>query len=160
MVDLLMGLQSFKTVFDSLNALSKIHDDNTRALAISEIIGQLSQAQGALVASQQRELTLSQEKAALEAEIVRLKDWAAEKQQYRLQEHGENKVLVYALKEANSGGAPAHCLCPDCFAQGKPSILQAERHEHGRSQSIVCHVCNWRGWTWGHAPTPQPPRRR
>jgi hypothetical protein len=154
------GLQSFKIIFDSLNTLSKIHDDNTRALAIAEIIGQLSKAQGELIMTQQRELALTDEKRALETEAMRLRDWSTEKTRYKLTEHGDNRVLAYAFQRTEGSKEPPHSLCPDCFSKSEKSILQPETMDIGRAESLACHACGWRGWVRGHVPSPPMTRGR
>lgn len=152
-MDIAAGLQSFKLVFDTVNALSTMRTDTERALAISKIVGELGQVQGALLASQGRELTLTQEKAALEAEVMRLKDWSAQKQRYELKNHGYEggqTVFAYAVKESERGTEPPHSLCPDCFANGKPSLLVEERRVGG-AQVLFCNACDWTGFKRGFA---------
>jgi hypothetical protein len=55
---------------------------------------------------------------ALEAEVARLKEWNAEKQNYELKGIGSGSV-AYMLKPETRGSEPPHWLCPTCFAQGK-----------------------------------------
>lgn len=144
MVDLMTGLQTFKIAFDTLNTLSQVKSDTERTLAIANIVGQLGQAQGALVEAHQRELALSNEKSALETEVVRLKDWSAQKACYKLAEHGHHRILAYAFQKPEGSDEPPHSLCPDCFAKGKPSILQTE-HELPRAEVLICQQCKWTG---------------
>jgi len=79
---------------------------------------------------------------ALEAEIVRLKDWSAEKQRYELADAG-NGCLAYRLKAGMGDGEPPHWLCPNCYEDGKKSILQPQKHP-GLSETLDCPRCQTR----------------
>lgn len=145
------GLSAFKSMLDSAKALSQMHDDSIRLQASIDLQRQLFEAQQAYQ-------TLAEEKRAAEAEVVRLRDWAAERERYELKEHGHRKVLAYALKENEQDSGPAHSLCPNCFAGTKKSILQPERRIGG-AEVLNCHACGFTGWISGFAER-DPPRRR
>jgi hypothetical protein len=142
--EIFAGVSAFKTMLDTAKALTEMRDESTRLDASLNLRRQLSDAMEAYE-------SLKSEKAALEAECVRLRDWTADKQRYELKEHGYNRILAYALKEGEQHGEPQHSLCPACFLQSKPSILQPESYSLGRAKALVCHACDWRGFTEGHA---------
>jgi hypothetical protein len=59
----------------------------------------------------------------LEKEIVRFKDWNTQKQRYELQDLGSG-ALAYVMKQAVQGSEPLHCICTNCYENGKRSIMQ------------------------------------
>lgn len=130
-------LNAAKTIRDMDNAVAR----NTAVLAL----------QGQIFASQEEYATLRTKVSELEKELARFETWESDKQRYELKPHGEGGALAYALKEGVEPPEPPHSLCPDCYQQRKRSILQTERYDGGRAIALVCHVCDWRGFTWGSA---------
>jgi hypothetical protein len=152
-IDLYAGLSGFRSILDTLKILKETSDAATR----NEIQAGLTEK---LLAEYETRTALLQEKGALEAEVVRLKDWSAEKERYELKTHGKNGILAYALKETVQPTEPAHSLCPDCFSNNKKTILQPESYyDHGTKQLLVCHACSWRAYTMGDAPIPERRKR-
>ena len=73
---------------------------------------------------------------ALEQEIVRLKDWSAEKEKYQLVTI-DHTSFAYMPKIGMENGQPAHWLCTNCFEHGRRSLMQ---HKGTSGESLYC--CN------------------
>jgi uncharacterized protein YlxW (UPF0749 family) len=71
------SLQAFKGVFASLKALSEAREGAIRNTLTVELTQKIMDAQAA-------QAELASEVSALEAEVMRLKDWNAEKTRYEL----------------------------------------------------------------------------
>lgn len=106
-----------------------------------------------IVAAQQSNLSAQAEHAAmlktisdLEGEVVKAKDWSEERSRYELQEM-DSGALVYALKDGEPRSGAEHKLCPNCFENGKKSILNPEPDSkyfaptQTTYRSHACHSC-------------------
>lgn len=78
----------------------------------------------------------------LEAQIMEMKDWEAQKQRYELKDTGQGS-LAYALKEGVETGEPAHWICPQCYEDRCKSILKHETLYVGRAETLACHRCGF-----------------
>jgi hypothetical protein len=78
---------------------------------------------------------------SLETEMAGLRNWDAEKQNYELKPCGIG-VVAYMLKPGRRGSAPAHWLCPNCFANGRKSFLGSTGVSAGRAWIYRCPTCN------------------
>lgn len=58
----------------------------------------------------------------LEAQVVKSKNWDAEKTRYAMVSVLGGS-LVYALKESMKGSEPPHWICANCYQDGQKSIL-------------------------------------
>lgn len=149
-MDVSLGLQSLNSALNILKTLSQIRDDTERALALAEVTRQLTSTLSDLAQAQQAQLALLQDKATLEADVVRLKDWSDDKSRYELREHGRNRALAYAVKTESQGVEPAHSLCPDCFADTKKSVLQPVKRAPGLANVLLCQRCGWEAYLDSH----------
>ena len=78
----------------------------------------------------------------LEAEITRMKTWDTEKQRYQWISPWPG-CLVYAVKASMKGVEPPHCICQQCYEEGRKSILQdAEKHDRRGLYMIKCFHCS------------------
>ena len=77
--------------------------------------------------------------AELRAQVGKLEDWQDEKRLYTLSDAG-NGVLVYRFDGADQS-IPAHDLCPNCFVEGRKSILQPVTRFERRTGHLICHSC-------------------
>jgi len=146
LTEIATGVQSLNaamTLLKTLNAASNQAAINEVKL---ELQGRIFEARDALSAAQDAQTAVLERVRDLEQEIVRLKDWEGEKQNYELQavDHG---AFAYMEKEGVDSGKPPHWLCTNCFEQGHPSILQFQTHEHpkGGSSTVdkwACNRCN------------------
>lgn len=155
----MVGIVEIKAAYDSAKA----------AFQIAEGIGSLkteAAVNAAIIDLQrhtvdaQRGLSASLETIGeLEKEIVRLKDWSAEKQNYELADTGQGS-LAYKLKDGVEPPQPAHYICPQCYEDGKKSILKHEALPIGRADTLVCTRCNFDVVTHGVRHNQNPPRSR
>jgi len=100
----------------------------------------LIQTQGITASEQIKNLSLSARNHELEREILRLKDWGAEREKYELKEVATG---VFARVEKGFVGKleSAHKFCAICFEKNIKSPLQMQRVEVGRQLSLSCHPC-------------------
>ncbi len=113
-----------------------------------------------LIASvQQENATLIRQKSDAEEELMRMKDWNAQKQRYKLAAPFAG-CMVYALQKSMSEGQTPHYLCASCFQKGESSILQSREGRHTKEgrihSSFYCSVCRSEAVTgWMNAIPPQ-----
>ena len=82
-------------------------------------------AQGDINTAQADHFTMLHEIDALKKEVAHLKAWDVEKEKYKLHEIAPS-VFTYILKEEAHAGEPIHQICPNCYTDGKKSILQKQ----------------------------------
>jgi hypothetical protein len=111
------GLSAFKAAFDIARGLKDINDATIRNSAIIELQDKILTAQAA-----QSELV--DRVRELEDEVARLKNWEADKDNYRLVEVGPG-AFAYVIKSEAQGSNPEYLICSTCFENGKRSVLQA-----------------------------------
>ena len=116
--ELIAGLSIFKSLYDSAKALKDINDSTVRNTAVIEL-------QEKILAARAAQADLLERVSELKTEVVRLKDWEAEKKRYKLAEIGPG-VFALSLQESMRNGAPLHKICADCAANGKKFYLQAQ----------------------------------
>ncbi len=136
------GIGAFNGLLNAAKALRDMDNAMARNSAVIELQGQILSAQedySALLAKVRE----------LETKLVQFENWETEKQRYELKEHGERKVLAYALKEGVQPSEQPHSICPDCYQQRKRSILQTMHRWPGRNQILACQSCGWEGYTEG-----------
>jgi len=143
MVDVIAGLQGLNGLLSAAKALKDMNSESIRVQASIDI-------QRQLLAAIQDYQALSEANRALEAECVRLKDWSNERKNYQLEEIGDQGVLAYVFQEPDDDPAPAHTLCPSCFADTQKSILQTVLRQPGRTKVLFCHRCALELYVEGH----------
>jgi hypothetical protein len=131
------GLQAAFKLIEGLNATAK-------QAAINEIKVELTRrildAQAALLATGEAQAATVHRIAELEQEVVRLKDWSAEKERYQLHSI-DRRAFAYVKKPGMEGSEPPHWLCTNCFDNNSlKSILQFI----GQMNDSVyrCHCCD------------------
>lgn len=138
--EIMAAYQGLKAGFDILQRLNAA----SKEAAINEVKVTLGRhildAQQALTAANAAQADTAETIRQLEQKIVQLENWEADKQRYVLTDTGRG-TLAYRLKEGMENGEPAHWLCPNCYQQGKKSILKHEFIATGRVQTLVCHPC-------------------
>lgn len=121
--EIMAAYQGLKAGFDILQGLNA----TVKGAAINEVKFTLGQhilnAQAALTAASAAQADAAKCIADLEQEIIRLKDWSAEKQSYELQHIGSG-ATAYVKKRGMEGGEAAHWLCANCYAGDQKAILQ------------------------------------
>lgn len=119
------SLKAATDILKGLNAANTLATVNEVKISLQE---KIFDAREALSAAQDSEAVSLQRIDGLEKEIVRLKNWEAEKQHYELKAV-DSGAFVYIKKPGMEAGQPAHWLCANCYQNGRPSILQG----HGRA---------------------------
>lgn len=135
----LSSLKALKDIVQGLDAARNVVITNDLKIAFQSHI---LDAQQALLSAQQEQSTVAATIGRLEQEIVRLKDWAAERDRYELVE-ADRGAFAYMLKEGMRGTEPAHWLCTSCYDGGKKSIMQPQGKINGMPDKITfsCPVC-------------------
>jgi hypothetical protein len=115
-----------------------------------EFQGKIIDAQGALMALQEERSTLLERISQLEEEMARLEAWEAEKQRYELQDISSGQgSSAYVVKPSMQGTEPLHCICANCYEDGKKSILQRTSVIAPEANSLYCPRCTARVLLWG-----------
>ena len=133
------AIASTRLLGDIITASKDLRNYNEIAGAVSEVNAKLMQVTAVALASQEKQAALLARVQELEKEIVRLKDWEAESQQYDAREISRG-VFVHLHKEAVG---PMHSMqkyCSNCFGQGIKSLLQQSREDQ-RQRGLNCHRC-------------------
>jgi hypothetical protein len=126
------GLGALKTAFDIARGIRDLDDTTKRNAAVIDL-------QQTILTAQQAQSALLEEMDSLKKENATMKEWRAEKDNYQLTSIGD-VVFVYKLKPSIDS-EPAHPLCPNCFADGKKSILQKHETHVGRWTVLACSRC-------------------
>ena len=127
------GYESAKAALQIAQGISSLKSETAVNAAVIDIQRHTLDAQQALSASLDRI-------GELEKEVMRLKDWSAEKECYELADTGQGS-LAYRLKEGVQPPQPAHWICPHCYQKGEKSILNHETLWVGHAETLVCHPC-------------------
>lgn len=143
------GLSSLKAAKDILQALNGLQT----ATAINDVKftlqGHMLDAQSGLFAAQEAQSAATLRIRDLEQQIMKLKDWSAEKQRYELHDIGRG-AMAYVPKLGMENGEPAHWLCVRCFQHGAKSFMQfkgqAQTKTGGRGDTsdYACDDCKSR----------------
>ena len=145
------GMGSAKAALDILKGVQSLQTEAAKNQAVIDIQRHVIETQQGLTVSLKRI-------DELEAEIVHLKDWSSEKQNYELADTGQGS-LAYHRKEGLEPPEPPHWICPQCYEDGKKSILKHEALPIGRCDTLVCTRCDYDIVTSGvrHIQTPAKP---
>ena len=130
------SLKAAKDIIQGLNAIKTQEAINEVKINLQSL---MLDAQQGLFAAQEREAALVKTIAALEQEIVDLKDWQAEKRRYELKNLGRSS-FAYMVKPAMREGEPPHWLCTNCFDSAQKSIMQYQGR--GKEPRDAIHGCN------------------
>src|SRR6266404_2284054 len=109
---------SLRSVVEITKAMKDVHDANVIQTKVFELTREIMSAQACALAAQAAQFDLLQRERDLEAEIVKLKAWDAEKQRYELKELAPG-AIAYVLKEDMRNGEPIHWLCAHCYQNSK-----------------------------------------
>lgn len=127
------GYESAKAALNIAKGIGALKTETAVNGAVIDIQRHVLEAQQALSASLQRI-------DELEKEVVRLKDWSAEKQRYQLKRFFPGSV-AYVLKAGMEEGEAPHRLCPDCFHRGNKSFFQPTGEQIRRYTVHRCYSC-------------------
>jgi hypothetical protein len=135
----LTGLKGAMDIAKGLNAVADAVALNEAKIGLQSAI---IDAQASLLAAQEAQSANLRRIAELEQEMVRLKDWSAERECYELTPV-RGGGFAYMLKAGMQAGQPAHWLCTNCFEQGHKSIMQNKgQAKPGTGDDIIgCDRC-------------------
>ena len=144
LVEISAGLNSLKLAKDIVQALNGAQN----AVAINQIKldlqGAILDAQQGLFVAQEAQSTAAKRIADLEQEIMRMKDWSAERERYQLVDV-DRGAFAYMPKPGMENSQPAHWLCTNCFEQGRKSFLQFKgqgMHANGSRAEESAYGCD------------------
>lgn len=132
----LTAVSSLMTLSKDISTAKTEHEVAVKSGELNERLGGALQQ---LIAAQTAYLALLSEKGELESELVKLRDWAHEKQRYYLHRFPTG-TLAYRIQPDAQGTEPLHEICADCYQKGIKTILQA--CEDGWFKALKCHPCN------------------
>lgn len=142
-----LTLDDAKLTVDILNLAAKAVKGldglsaTAREAKLRDLGSQVLAAQQSAFAAYESKAALLERVNALEAELVRLKDWEAEKQRYK-PDRIEPGTLVYVLKqEFMKAGEPAAMLCQPCYDNGQRGIFNVGVGLQMGNQIYKCSVC-------------------
>lgn len=132
-----MPTDTFTAVTDPLKAASETIKsmvklrDATAFMEKSVVLQQqIADAYLAAISAHESQMTLQQRNQELETEMVKLKDWEAQKQRYELKTIPPG-VFVRTLKPEKANGEPLHNICECCYQKGIHSTLQSGAPSNG-----------------------------
>ncbi|WP_340107649.1 hypothetical protein [Pikeienuella sp. HZG-20] len=137
------AISIMKSAKDGLSAAIATRDSAVLREKAIELNGQIIAAQELALSAQAAQSALIERERQLEAEIVRLKDWEAEKARYELSEAAPG-CFTRAIKAGMENGEPPHQICEQCYQDGRKSILQYTLLRVGRAETLDCHSCGSR----------------
>ena len=133
-------LESIKSVSTISRELLGLMKGGAASSKIGEMNAKIMEAQQFALATQSDQLSLSKTVGDLEKELVDLKDFRREKQNYELQALGKT-AFAYVYKPPVDSTKPIHWLCSTCCDKDQKSILQFQGPD--RMMNIwKCHLCN------------------
>jgi len=147
---------SLKTAGEIVNGLISLTVKAEVRAKVIELQGVILAAQSGAMSAQAAQMELLDRVRELEGELVRLKDWEAEKQRYE-RVRIDPGVMVPALKkEFVDAGEPPHLLCPNCYQKNEKSVFQPTPASEFRYRIHHCPACNTRLAFTYIAPKPLP----
>jgi hypothetical protein len=133
------GLSSLKTMKDIVQGMNAAKGEAAVNTVKIELQGLILDAQQGLFAAQEAQSADARRIAELEQEIMRFKDWSAEKQRYELKSMRGGSVAYSEKASVNARQSP-HWLCANCFEQGRKSFMQ-KLGEVGPHAIYECAAC-------------------
>jgi hypothetical protein len=134
------AVQAAKALFEVVKANKGLAEYNEIVAAVSEVNTKLMSATGVALASQEKQMSLTNRIGDLEKEIVELKNWNRETERYELSEIG-TRVYAFSLKPGMEKTEPPHKLCTACFGKRQKGYLQFSGID-GYGEHFKCNVCN------------------
>lgn len=141
------SIELFLESIKSASTISRELAGLVRSGAASEKIGEMNakilEAQGFALSAQADQFSLSKRVSEVEKELMDLKDFRREKENYQLKSIG-SKAFVYAPKDSVETSEPSHWLCSTCCNQDRKSILQFAGKDliTPRLHIWKCHLCD------------------
>lgn len=121
--EIALGLSALKTAQELVKGLDIAKDQAALTELRLGLQAQILEAQQALFAAQEEKAALLKAKSDAEAEVVRLMDWSAERENYALKRFHPGTV-AYAYQPGEAKTQPPHNLCASCYDNRKKGLLQ------------------------------------
>ena len=135
---MVQGLQTATTIAKELLGLNLSRNVSAKIIEMNAVI---LTAQSSALTAQAREMELADRVRKFEEEVMQLKDWDVEKEDYELNSI-EGTSFAYMMKESVQTSEPKHWLCQPCFENAKKSVLQGkECPAQGRGRFWACNSC-------------------
>ncbi len=131
-------VSALKGAADILKTMIGLHDAKAMDSKIIELNAMILDAQRSAFTANDERASLIEQISALEKEVVRLKDWTAEKEEYEFSEVSL-RVYAYVPKPGMERAKKPHMLCANCYDQGQRGVLQST-HEVRRGRRV--HRCS------------------
>ena len=135
-----LAYNSSKAAFDVAKGINSLSSEVEKNLAVVEIQRHVMEGNSNLMAAQQAHSDALKRIDALEKEVLHLKDWSGEKQNYVLKSI-DPSGFAYVPKAGLENGQPPHWLCTNCFDQSEKSILQM-KDAGGPMATYHCNRCS------------------
>jgi hypothetical protein len=139
--EIAMGVTSLRAALDVAKAMVGLRDAEAFRSKSIELQGLILEALEKAIESREAYSAQIDRIRALEAEMADLKKWGAEKENYELKTIGHG-AMAYMLKPQARGTSPPHWLCPNCYAKGKKTFLQATGAQIQRKTVYRCSTCD------------------
>lgn len=135
------ALAASKNAFDLTKAVLDIQGSVKVQGKVIELQQQILSAQHAALTASETQTALLKRIEELEAEIARLQQWNASKDEYRFEDVGAG-AFVYSPKAEPTPAKPNEWLCVPCFDGGHRGVLQNQGSTKDAQQVIfACPRC-------------------
>lgn len=134
-------LGSLKLAGETIQTIVGLRDGTKIQTKVIELNGIILAAQSSAFAANLSQSALLDKVSALEQELVRLKKWDTDKQQYKLTQIGPG-AFAYAPKPDADNAQVPHWLCVKCYDNSQRSMLQYQGRTPKNRESIYkCGTC-------------------
>lgn len=129
LAEITSAITTIKTMSDIAGFFIRNKVDNATTEKAIELQSNILALQSLLLTIQTQNQELLQSKGALEKELIEIKNWNAESENYELHEIAAGSFVMASLSNENSS-APAHWLCVNCYQKRQKSVLQYESYPY------------------------------
>jgi hypothetical protein len=120
------GIELLGSALGLATKLLSLKSASERQACLIELQQILVAANSAALSLQNQNAALLHDKQELEKEVVRLKDWSEDRENYELREIGPG-AFAFVSKTSVQPMTKAEKLCATCFRKGEYAILQLEQ---------------------------------
>lgn len=145
------AITGLKTAAEIAKAMKGLQDQADIQTKVIELQSAILDAQTSALAAQSDQLSMMQKMRQLEDEVSRVRAWEATKQRYQMVTPWSG-CQVYALKDSSKDSDPPHWICPQCYEDGKKSILHNSDKQDRKIRWIIkCSRCSFESERHGDA---------
>jgi len=130
--EIIAALNSLKQLRELLVAAKSLSNYNEIVSAVSEVNSKLVAAIEITLASQEKQMALTNRIAELEQALAKSENWEKKMDRYVLFKFPTGH-FAYSLKPGMEQGEPPHYLCTNCVSKKQISYLQT-----GTGPNILC----------------------